>query len=379
MNEAHEHVTDSGTVLSFIEKRVFPEENSHLQSSFADIVIQGSSRFPQEESQRIPPFEHVGDGISKAAIGFDSFLIKLGLHPLVQTVHDRTTFFLMEIQPLLRRHSPLLCQSIVAVDRAEFADDVSTFVGEILKDVGEVASSMAEAIAEDGLKRLREIAGKPVAHLDGRRQIRESFAQQVVQVLPGMVGAGEEKCDRLLGILGDDSSGEEALSLVAARSIADRILFESSVWIPVAEEAEDFHRRIVVVDQVALSSLHEQWVKAGMDLIGGLLTDFPLSGSRQRHTQILLDFLNAVERNSGTVREQADHAAHTFIVFLCAGFFGCLGGVDFAAKAASEFFQFVDGGLDERLPEETGEHSGFLLPVEPAFFAIGLRTGISRT
>ena len=203
--------------------------------------------------------------------------IQLGLHPLVQITHDRAAFFLMETQPLLRRHSPLLCQSNVAVDLAEFVDDVSALVGEILKDVGEASSSMSQAVAEDGLKRFGEIAGKSVTHLDGRRQIRESPAQQFIHILSGMVGAGEEKCDRVPGMLRDDSGGEDALALIGAGSISDRIFLKKAVGIPVLEEAEDLHRRVVVVDQVTLSTLGEQVIKSRDQWIGIFLDDLPLS------------------------------------------------------------------------------------------------------
>jgi len=48
VDQAHEHIAQSGTVLSLVAHRVFPVENGHFEGAFADVVIQGRAGLPQE-------------------------------------------------------------------------------------------------------------------------------------------------------------------------------------------------------------------------------------------------------------------------------------------------------------------------------------------
>ena len=56
VDQAHEHIAQSGTVLSLIAHGVFPVQDGHFERAFADVVIQGSAGLAQEQGQGIPVF-----------------------------------------------------------------------------------------------------------------------------------------------------------------------------------------------------------------------------------------------------------------------------------------------------------------------------------
>ena len=68
MNQAHEHITDECAVFGLVEQTIFPVEDGLFQGLLTDIVVQGCSRDSQEQGQRIPVLEHIGDGLPQTGV-----------------------------------------------------------------------------------------------------------------------------------------------------------------------------------------------------------------------------------------------------------------------------------------------------------------------
>jgi len=101
VNEAHEQVTGSGALRRFIGQRVLPVQDGHLESPFANVIIQGSSALAQEERQWFPVPERVTDRLPQAGVGLDFLLLQLLIHPLMQMVRNGLAMGLVMEQPLL--------------------------------------------------------------------------------------------------------------------------------------------------------------------------------------------------------------------------------------------------------------------------------------
>ena len=100
MDQAHEHIADECAMLGLVEERVFPVEDGLFQGLLADIVIQGRSGDSQEQGQRIPVLEHIGDGLSQAGVRLRLILLELLGKPLFEVLHHRLAFPLMEEETL---------------------------------------------------------------------------------------------------------------------------------------------------------------------------------------------------------------------------------------------------------------------------------------
>ena len=75
----------------------------------------------------------------------------------------------------------------------------------------------------------------------------------------------------------------------------------SSSTFGLLEVCEDLHGGIIIVEELALGSLPDQFAVDRMDLIGRPFDDLPLSGSGKRHPEALLQLLQAVEGKAGSV------------------------------------------------------------------------------
>ena len=76
-------------------------EDGLFQGLLTEVVVQGRSRDSQEQSQRIPVLEHIGDGLSQSGVRLRLFLRYLLGKPLFEILHHRLAFPLMEEKPLL--------------------------------------------------------------------------------------------------------------------------------------------------------------------------------------------------------------------------------------------------------------------------------------
>src|SRR3990172_7712561 len=82
VNQTHEHIADERAVFGLVEERVFSVEDSLFQALLTDVVVQGRSRNSQEQSQRIPVLEHIGNGLSQSGVRLRLLLLELFRKPL---------------------------------------------------------------------------------------------------------------------------------------------------------------------------------------------------------------------------------------------------------------------------------------------------------
>ena len=64
VDQAHEHIPQPRPVGRFIAQRVFPMQDGHLESAFANIIIQGRSCLAEEQGERLPVLEHIVEGLA---------------------------------------------------------------------------------------------------------------------------------------------------------------------------------------------------------------------------------------------------------------------------------------------------------------------------
>jgi len=98
--QAHEHITYERAVFGLVEQTIFPVEDGLFQGLLADVVVQGRSGDSQEQGQRIPVLEHIGDGLPQAGVRLRLLLLYLLGKPLFEVLHHRCAFPLMEEKPL---------------------------------------------------------------------------------------------------------------------------------------------------------------------------------------------------------------------------------------------------------------------------------------
>src|SRR6266550_1104280 len=75
-------------------------QDSLLQPSFSNVIVQRSSRLPQEEREPIPVLEQMADGLAQPGVGLDPLFLELRFQPSPQTVHHRPAPSLMKAEAL---------------------------------------------------------------------------------------------------------------------------------------------------------------------------------------------------------------------------------------------------------------------------------------
>src|SRR5438094_8042326 len=77
IDEAHEDVADVGAIRGLIEQRVLSMQDRFFQSTFAEVVVQRRSSFPQKQCEAIPTVGHVSNGCTQTGVRLDEALLKL--------------------------------------------------------------------------------------------------------------------------------------------------------------------------------------------------------------------------------------------------------------------------------------------------------------
>ena len=72
-------------------------QNSHLESPFADVIIQRGLFDSEKERQFLPMVAHIVDRLAQTGIWFDLFVIDLLVQPTMQLVHQRAAVGLMKM------------------------------------------------------------------------------------------------------------------------------------------------------------------------------------------------------------------------------------------------------------------------------------------
>lgn len=169
VDQDHEQVSHAGAVLGLVEVGVLAMQDRLLEGAFGHIIVEWCSRFSQEQSQRLPVLEHVGDRLAQTAVGFDVVLLDLFGQPAFELGHLRAAFGLMELQPLFRRHSLMVGLGIILVDILEDLQDIKALFGEVRRHIDKMPPSMGQAVGHDGLE--------SITHLDGPIKLRCTLPQ----------------------------------------------------------------------------------------------------------------------------------------------------------------------------------------------------------
>jgi hypothetical protein len=68
VDQTHEQVSRAGSILGLVEIGVFAMQDRFLQGMFTNIVVERCSGVPEEEAQRLPVPEHVGDRLAQTTV-----------------------------------------------------------------------------------------------------------------------------------------------------------------------------------------------------------------------------------------------------------------------------------------------------------------------
>ena len=91
-------------------------QNCFLQSTFADIVVDGSARLAQEQRQGFPVPEHIQNGFAQSGVWLYLAFIELLVTPTVQVLHKRGAALLMKAEALNGSKLLLSCQRVIMKD-----------------------------------------------------------------------------------------------------------------------------------------------------------------------------------------------------------------------------------------------------------------------
>ena len=164
-----------------------------------------------------------------------------------------------------------LSQGIDAIDLRQTFDDFPAFLWKVLHEVDKASSGVAKAVTEDGLELLGEVPGEGVAHVDRRVQPGGPALEDLIQVLSGVLAAGEKQGYLVWSDARDNPRGKDALAGI--------------IWGDCLAKAVHPHGGIVGMDQAPVGRMiHELLInqfgngRSGRDQL-------PLRGGRQRHSQ----------------------------------------------------------------------------------------------
>lgn len=143
-----------------------------------------------------------------------------------------------------------------------------------------------------------------------------------------------------------------------------------------AHQFQDPHPGVVVVHDVALRRLPDQFLKNRLHILGGRRDDIPLGRGGQWDLQALLQDVLAVEGDAGAILQQTNHARRCRVIFLRFCRCGDARREDLAARIAPQLLELVNGGADRRPANQADQHARVAHGVDrplPAF-----RTRIAR-
>jgi len=101
VNRADEQANDVDSVFGCKEEGMFPIKDGPLGGLFAEVVVEGRSRYSRKQSQWLPTLDDIGDSLSHGGIGFYPSFTQLFLQPLVEPFDDRTAAILMKPEALV--------------------------------------------------------------------------------------------------------------------------------------------------------------------------------------------------------------------------------------------------------------------------------------
>ena len=307
VDQAHVDVPDPSALCGLVEQAVLAMQDGPFQGTFADIVVQGGSRLPEEQGQCGPVLEHVADGLAQAGVRLHLLSLHLVLQPGFQVFHDRTAVLLVEPEPILG--CQVLGLAVVMVDIPQTLQQMPAFLGEVLHHVHEPTASVGQAVSHQGFERAFGVGRQRITHLDRRREILVPDPKDLGQVLPGVVVAGAEQDDPPVSTLdpgpGHNAGGVDPLPLLSVE--------------PEIRAVQELHRGVVVEHHVRLGRATNQLVHDRIQEAGGLLDQLPLGGGGQRDAEVRLQPCQAMEGGPSAVFQEGHHGCGRSVEFLRPG------------------------------------------------------------
>lgn len=160
---------------------------------------------------------------------------------------------------------------------------------------------------------------------------------------------GEKERDLPLLPRGDNARGEQSRALAGVR----RLFFHSRNARTRPRQRQNLHAGVIVIKDLALRGLTDQFVENRPDHLRHFLDDLPLRRGGQRNPQVLFQARQPVERNPAAVFQQRDHGGRALVVFLIAHARRRFRLEDLAAQVTAQTLQLIDRGLKRRLPHHS--------------------------
>jgi hypothetical protein len=151
----------------------------------------------------------------------------------------------------------------------------------------------------------RYVAGKRVAHLNGRGQILGALLQHLRDVLTGVRRTGKEQRDFPLAHYRHDAGGKDAGAFIGGLT---RYLQHTHAGIVIVHVCEANFNRQTGNQHSALRSLPDQFIPGRLRRFGKLFHKLALRCRRQRYAEALLQALQPVEGKAAAILQQRDYA-----------------------------------------------------------------------
>ena len=300
----------------------------------------------------MPAFEHVVVGVAKARVGLDPLGRQFVAHPRVKRLHHRATIALVNAKAFLGRKTRRLALSIDDKDLAQLLKYVFAVSREVHDLVDETASSVGGTIGLDDRVALGQISRiERVAHQDRRLEVGVTDLQQVGQVLASILAAGVEERDGVAIGDGDDGCGEEACALGVGQ-----LAFLQEFGATFAHQCQDAYEGVVIVDHLSLGRLAGHLVEDGLERRRAFVEDIPLGRRGDWSLQVLLQTLDAIERQTRVVVAQRKHTDGRLVELGSLGLLGCLGREHLAAGTAAQALDVPAQRRQGWLPDDA--HNG---------------------
>src|ERR1019366_7547478 len=114
-------------------------------------------------------------------------------------------------------------------------------------------------------------------------------------------------------------------------------------------QRQNLHRRIVVIEHLALRRLTDRLVEGRLDHRRRFRHDLPLRRRWQRNPQTRLQPRQPVERNATAILQQPDHRRRALVVLLLPHALRRGGLKNLPAQITAQALQLVNGGRQRRL------------------------------
>jgi len=296
-------------------------------------------------------------------------------HPRGKRLHHGATVALVNAKAFLGRKTCFLALSIDDEDFAQLLEHVFAFGREVQDLVDESAPSVGSTIGFDDRVVLGHISRvERVGHQDRRPEVGFADLEQVGQVLAGILAAGVEERDGGAVSDGDDGRSEESCALGVGQ-----LAFLQEFGTTFAHECQDAYEGVVIVDDLSLGRLTGHLVEDGLERRRAFVEDIPLGRRGDRSLQVVLQTLDAVERQTGVVVAQCEHTDGGLVELGSLGLLGHLGRVDLAACIAAQALTVPAQRRQCWLPDDAQNGRRLLEVVELAATAVGTPTSRRET